>query len=167
VNRAAETISGYSREELLRKNFVDLMGASLDPSASVRELQIFSKDDKRISLEDSHRLVYENGTAIGIQGVARDVTERNRLKEKLELAQKMEAIGRLAGGIAHDFGNVLTIISGYSMLIRDRLKADDPLRPDVEGIHKASQRAASLIRHLLSFSKEQIVRPPILPHATT
>jgi PAS domain S-box-containing protein len=162
VNRAVEAISGYSREELLRKNFVDLMGASLEPSAAVRELQILSKDGRRISLEDSHRLVYENGAAIGVQGVARDVTERNRLKEKLELAQKMEAIGRLAGGIAHDFGNVLTIISGYSMLIRERLKANDPLRSDVEGIHKASQRAASMIRHLLSFSKEQIVRPCIL-----
>jgi PAS domain S-box-containing protein len=162
VNRAAESISGYSREELLRKTFTDLTGVSLDPSAAVREIQILSKDGNRISLEDSHRLIHENGTPVGVQGVARDVTERNRLKERLDLAQKMEAIGRLAGGIAHDFGNVLTIISGYSMLIRGCLKPDDPLMTEVEGIQKASQRAASMIRHLLSFSREQVVSPRLL-----
>ena len=63
-------------------------------------------------------------------GDIRDVTERNRLKEKLDLAQRMEAIGRLAGGIAHDFGNVLTIISGYCTLIRERLKAEGFLTRD-------------------------------------
>ena len=166
VNRAAETISGYSREELLRKTFSELMGSSLEPAAAVREVQMFSKDGKRISLEDRQRLIYENGSAIGIQGVARDVTERNRLKEKLDTAHKMEAIGRLAGGIAHDFGNVLTVISGYCMLIREGLKADDPLRTDVEGIHRASQRASSMIRHLLSFSREQVVAPRLLSPRT-
>jgi len=162
VNRAAEIISGYSREELLQKNFVDLMGSSLEPAPVAREVQMLSKDGKRISLEDSHRLIYENGTPVGIQGVARDISERNRLKEKLHLAQRMEAVGRLAGGIAHDFGNVLTIISGYCTLIRDRLKQDDPLRADIEGMYKASQRAASMIRQLLSFSKEQVVNPRLL-----
>ena len=115
------------------------MGSSLEPAAAVREVQMFAKDGKRVSLEDSHRLIYENSSAVGIQGVARDVTERNRLKEKLDTAHKMEAIGRLAGGIAHDFGNVLTVISGYCMLIREGLKADDPLKADVEGIHRASR----------------------------
>jgi two-component system, cell cycle sensor histidine kinase and response regulator CckA len=167
VNRAAETISGYSREELLQKTFVELTGSPLEPAGAVRELQMFSKQGKRISLEDRHRLIYENGGAVGIQGVARDVTERNRLKEKLDTAHKMDAIGRLAGGIAHDFGNVLTVISGYCMLIREGLKTDDPLRADVEGIHRASQRAASMIRHLLSFSREQVVNPRVLsPKAT-
>jgi PAS domain S-box-containing protein len=162
VNRAAEMISGYSREELLQKNIVDLMGSSLEPTPVAREVQMLSKDGKRISLEDSHRLIHENGTPVGIQGLARDISERNRLKEKLDLAQRMEAVGRLAGGIAHDFGNVLTIVSGYCTLIRDRLKQDDPLRPDIEGMYKASQRAASMVRQLLSFSKEQVVHPRLL-----
>jgi PAS domain S-box-containing protein len=176
VNRAAETISGFSREELLQKTFADLMAPgdaglwrqarerspSVEPLTAVHEIHILSKDGKRVSLEDSSRLIYENGMPGGIQGVARDVTERNRLKEKLDLSQKMEAIGRLAGGISHDFGNLLTIIAGYCMLIRDGLKGDDPLRAEVEGIQRASQRAASMIRHLLSFSRGQILSPRLL-----
>src|SRR5437773_3015261 len=71
----------------------------------------------------------------------------------------MEAVGRLAGGIAHEFGNVLTIINGYSALLLSSLKKDDPLREEVEGIRKAGLRAAALIRHLLGFSKGQVFRP--------
>jgi PAS domain S-box-containing protein len=163
VNRAAENISGYSREELLQKTFTDLMeSGEAELSETVHEIYILSKDGKRVVLEDSRRLIYEDGKPVGIQGVARDVTERNRLKEKLDLAQKMEAIGRLAGGIAHDFGNVLTIIGGYCMLIRDGLKADDPLRTEVDGIQRASQRATSMIRQVLSFSRGQILSPRLL-----
>jgi PAS domain S-box-containing protein len=161
LNKAAESISGYTREELLQKTFSDLIAP--EDAASLgegpREIHVLAKDGKRVSLEDSSRVIYENGTPIGIQGVARDVTERNRLKEQLDLSQRMEAIGRLAGGIAHDFGNVLTIIEGYCMLIRSGLKQDDPLQDEAEGIRRASQRAASMIRHLLGFSRGQILSP--------
>ena len=175
VNKAAEIISGYRREELLQKNFANLMttedaallrSVESMPSeaqlSGVRELRIVSKQGKPISLEDSSRLIYENGMPVGVQGVARDVTERDRMRRQLDTAQRMEAIGRLAGGIAHDFGNVLTIISGYCSLIRGSLKEDDPLREEVDGIQKASQRAESMVRHLLTFSRGQILNRRIL-----
>jgi PAS domain S-box-containing protein len=175
VNRAAETISKYSREELLQKSFIDLMPPadfdagrqkqallSSEAIKSVHEIHILSKDGKRVSLEDSRRPIYENGTLVGIQGVARDVTERNRLKEKLDLAQKMEALGRLAGGIAHDFANVLTMITGYCTLIDKSMKADDPLRAEVKGIQRASERATSMIRQLLAFSRGKVITPKVL-----
>ena len=168
VNRAGEAISGYSREELLQKTFADLMAPAdaelwrQKQQESLSEIYIISKDGKRVSLEDSRRPVYENGILTGTQGVARDVTERNRLKEKLDIAVKMEAVGRLAGGIAHDFGNVLTIITGYCTLLHKSLKADDPLQAEVEGIHRASQRAISMIRQLLIFSRGQTYTPQVI-----
>jgi signal transduction histidine kinase len=97
-----------------------------------------------------------------LESMEREAKERARLEEQLWMAQKMEAVGRLAGGIAHEFGNVLTIISGYCVLVLGGLKKDDPLRFEVEGIQKAAQRANSLIRHLLGFSKGQVFRPKIV-----
>jgi len=99
---------------------------------------------------------------VGFEGVARDVTERKRLQEQLRVAQKLEVVGRLAGGIAHDFGNILTIINGYCSMILSNGVQDAELRNEVLGIQAAGQRAASLIRHLLTFSKVQIVRPRLI-----
>jgi len=176
INRAGERISGYPREDFLKMNVEQLLlPAQLEVSNQMLErklsgeqavtvypLQFFRKDGTTTSLEISTRLIYEGGKAVAIQGMARDVTERNRLEEQLWIAQKMEVVGRLAGGIAHEFGNVLTIISGYSALLLNSLKKDDPLREEVFGIQRAGQRATSLIRHLLGFSKGQVFRPKAL-----
>ncbi|HEY6466697.1 MAG TPA: PAS domain S-box protein, partial [Candidatus Acidoferrales bacterium] len=100
-----------------------------------------------------------------IQGVicmALDVTDRKQLEEQFRQAQKMEAVGRLAGGIAHDFNNLLMVIQGYSDLLVERLHASDPLRKNVEQIQTASQRATSLTRQLLAFSRKQMLAPKIL-----
>ena len=92
----------------------------------------------------------------------RDTTERKRLQDQLIQAQKMEAVGQLAGGIAHDFNNILMAILGYAGLLQKKLLPETPLRNYVEQITKSGERAASLIRQLLTFSRKQITEPKVI-----
>ncbi len=92
----------------------------------------------------------------------RDVTEQKLMEQQFIQSQKIEAVGRLAGGVAHDFNNLLTIITGYSQLVRDQLKKEDLLRPYVLEVIAASDRAASLTRQLLAFSRKQVLAPQVL-----
>lgn len=93
---------------------------------------------------------------------AQDVTEKHVLERQLRMAQKMEAIGRLSGGIAHDFNNLLGVIIGYSGVLKKSLKPGDPCYEHTVEIEKAGQRAASLTRQLLAFSRQQVLTPTIL-----
>jgi len=97
-----------------------------------------------------------------VDGIETDVTERVALEEQLRHAQKLEAVGQLAGGVAHDFNNILTAVLGYSDLLLNRLSADDPNRHAVEEIHRGGKRAASLTRQLLTFSRRSPVQPRIV-----
>ncbi|HKQ60069.1 MAG TPA: response regulator [Candidatus Polarisedimenticolaceae bacterium] len=102
------------------------------------------------------------GRPIGTLSIGEDVTEHARLESQLRQAQKMEAVGRLAGGVAHDFNNLLTVIVGHAELSLKGLRTDDPLERHVQEIRKASERAAALTRQLLAFSRQQVLAPRVL-----
>ena len=174
-NKAGEQITGYTREEALRMNIRELiapqdldtaremMSRKADEAPSVPfELSILSKENRRIILEISPHWIYQKGKPIGIQAIGRDVTERTQLEEQLRQVQKMEAIGQLAGGVAHDFNNILTLIEGYCELSMSHVRSGTPLRKYIEAIHEAGERATSLTRQLLAFSRKQIFQPRVL-----
>ena len=103
-----------------------------------------------------------NGTVQGCVHVLHDITKRRNLEDQLRQAQKMEAVGRLAGGVAHDFNNLLTIIGGYSDLLLNRTDGEDVFHGYLEEIRKASDRAAILTRQLLAFGRKQPLTPKAL-----
>jgi PAS domain S-box-containing protein len=104
----------------------------------------------------------EQGRVNGVLVVFEDITERKRLEEQFRQSQKMEAVGRLAGGVAHDFNNLLTAILGYCELLLSDCDPDDPRHADIAEIQKAGLSAAGLTRQLLAFSRKQIIDPTIL-----
>jgi two-component system, cell cycle sensor histidine kinase and response regulator CckA len=127
------------------------------------ETQARRKDGTAIWLRDSARAGRdEHSNVIHYEGILEDITERKHLEDQLRQSQKMEAVGRLAGGVAHDFNNLLTIISGYSELLIDTLTENDRARAQVEEIKKAGTRAATLTRQLLAFSRSQVLAPQVL-----
>ena len=170
VNEAALGHYGYSRAEFAEMTLADIRPAEDKPGlpemvlGPVDEKQTWRhvrKDGSVITVEIKPRdVAFENRRAR--LALITDVTQRRQLEEQLRQSQKMEAVGRLAGGIAHDFNNVLSVIMSYSDLLLSDLNAGEPMRDDVEEIRKAATRAADLTRHLLMFSRQQIIEPKVL-----
>ncbi|MEM8997596.1 MAG: PAS domain S-box protein, partial [Acidobacteriota bacterium] len=124
------------------------------------ELELKTKQGRRLRVKESASAIRDgDGNIIGFRGALRDVTEQRQLEEQLRQAQKMEAVGRLAGGVAHDFNNLLTAINGYSELALARMADGDPQRNALEEIRKAGKRATDLTRRLLTLSRHQVVSP--------
>jgi PAS domain S-box-containing protein len=126
------------------------------------QLEVYRKDRSRMWLSMNVRAVREAGMVVRYEGTFEDISERKLLEEQFRQAQKMEAVGRLAGGVAHDFNNALGVITGYSDLLQMRLPPDDQLRKYAQEIAKAGHRAASLTRQLLAFSRKQVIQPVVL-----
>lgn len=176
VNPALQKMLGYeSRAELLKMNLArDLY---LDPQEHRRIIELLAMQQKFKDVEVEWRrkdgsltkarcggfVVKDGGKdAAYFEVFAEDVTEKRSLERQLQVAQKMEAVGRLSGGIAHDFNNLLGVIIGYSQVLKKRLEVETPLREHAEEIEKAGQRAASLTRQLLAFSRQQVLAPAVL-----
>ncbi len=172
VNDAAVRTYGYSREEFLG---MTIMG--IRPPQDVPQLETAMKrrvdeghlgvwphrrKDGTVFKAEIHAHTFLQDGATHRLIVAMDVTESRRLEEQLRQAQKMEAVGRLAGGVAHDFNNVLSVILGYGEMLLSDLPAGEPMRDDIDEIAKAARRAADLTRQLLTFSRQQVMDPKVL-----
>ncbi|HTK74339.1 MAG TPA: PAS domain S-box protein, partial [Gemmataceae bacterium] len=179
VNQAAVQQYGYSEEEFLgltlkdirpREDVAALLAAlpQLPPVASHGVWRHRTKDERIIDVEvNSHTLHFDGRPARCV--LSRDVTEQRRLEGQLRQAQKMEAVGRLAGGVAHDFNNLLTAILGFTEVLLDGLKPEritaivpNDLRGAAEEVRKAGEKAADLTRQLLAFSRRQILQARVL-----
>lgn len=177
VNDQACRSLGYTREELLVKS-----GFDIDPDYTPDKCHTCFKQirkDQAITFETTHQR--KDGSEFPVEITAnyvefdgkeysciyaRDITlvkrseeERVRLEMQLRQAQKMESIGRLAGGVAHDFNNMLSVILGYTELIRQRMPREDPIYDDLLQIEKAANRSKETTRQLLAFSRKQVIEP--------
>lgn len=145
--------------------------ACLQDPSQVHDWQFrkVKKDGSILWVEETAQAVMGRGGTLTVLVVCHDITrrrlaeeERARLQEQLQQAQKLESVGRLAGGVAHDFNNLLTVINGYAEMASNQLRDGDPLGAQIEQIRKAGARAADLTQQLLAFSRKQIIRPRLL-----
>lgn len=175
ANPAFSTGYGYEPAEILGQSPELLLGSKTDRAAADRvwqeayagrhgslELTHYRKDGSDYVAEVGYRGITDNGRLTHVVLVARDVTERKRLEAQFRQSQKMEAVGRLAGGVAHDFNNLLLIIAGYAHMLRDGFPTSDPRMEAIEQISKAADRAAALTRQLLLFSRRQDLRRQVV-----
>ncbi len=175
VNRAFLSAYGYSEEEVLGESLglvasrgnaselATMLGAETRRGGWHGEVLTRRKDGSEfpVSLRTSP-ILDETGEMIGLVGIGHDITERQALEARLRQAQKMEAVGRLAGGVAHDFNNLLGVIQGYGQLLQKQLDSGHPGRDKLDQMIKASERAANLTRQLLAFSRRQVLEPRVL-----
>jgi PAS domain S-box-containing protein len=182
-NSSAERLYGYSAAEIVGRS-VSLLSQGRDEQQDGAVLAALSPEWSSAHAERASRhksgsqvdvaltvspIRDADGKVIGVSKIARDLTKQRkadallrRTEDQLRHAQKMEAVGRLAGGVAHDFNNLLSVIMGLSGLMLDDLKSGDPLRADVEQIDEAARRGGRLTRQLLAFSRQQILEPQVV-----
>jgi PAS domain S-box-containing protein len=173
-NKAAERMFGWREHEVLgefvpiipatkRAEFDETVVLNLRGEDTLRESQRHRKDGTLIDvLSATAPIMDTQGLASGTMAVLVDITERKQLEEQLRQALKMEGIGCLAGGIAHNFNNLLTIVALRCHLMLGQLPADHPIRRDIKIIAETGDRAASLTQQLLAFSQSQILQPAVL-----
>lgn len=172
VNPAALRLLGYEATDILGQ---DLAALAERPSAGTNgrvrdalaanttfrshDQTFYRKDGTSFPIEYTSTPIREDGRQIGSVFVFKDVSQRRSLEEQVRQSQKLEAVGRLAGGVAHDFNNSLTVISGYSELLTSNPSLDQRAREAVGEIRRSAERAISVTRQLLAFSRKQMLQP--------
>ncbi len=171
-NPAMERILGWSAGDVIGRPYPAVAADGTIPAVSIlaetleagpvvgREVARLRKDRSKVQLRVSTAPLHApDGRPTGAIVLVEDVTERRELEEQLRQAQKMDAIGRLAGGVAHDFNNLLTAIGGHIHLVLEALPHDSSVRDDAEEVRRAAERAADLTRQLLAFGRKQFLQP--------
>lgn len=171
INKAALDALGYEKEELVGKQLMAIyppehlstVQENIETWRKTGRLQeveiqvVTKKGERRTVLLSASAVRNSKGKILYAISVQRDITDRKHLEEQFRQAQKMEAIGRLAGGVAHDFNNLLTVIKGTAQLSLYGLRQSDPLRKNIEEIMAAADRAAAFTTQLLAFSRRQVM----------
>ena len=175
VNEGFSRLTGYERTEVLGKNGRFLQGKDTDPHTvgTIRqavaesrpcfvEILNYRKDGTPFWNALSVAPIFEGDRLTHFVGVQTDITAFKHMELQLRQSQKMEAIGHLAGGVAHDFNNLLTVINGCCELLRAHCQLPADARPLVDEVHKAGERAATLTRQLLAFSRKTVLQPRVI-----
>lgn len=157
ANQAACNFFGTKPDKLVDHFFEHPF--KVDETQEIK-IELDEKDNFKLGEMSARRTIWSTETAYLV--IIRDITERMALENQLRQSQKMEAIGKLAGGVAHDFNNLLSIMGGYAELLLDRLKGDEETAADLMEIKNSVDRASALTRQLLAFSRRQIMNPKVV-----
>ncbi|MBA3556812.1 MAG: PAS domain S-box protein, partial [Gemmatimonadales bacterium] len=175
VNRAWHAVIGFTDADLAGRRLLDVVHPTCRDSyrelqaralagetITHAELTLVTGEGAPVTVEGNVSATFRDGVPVMLRGIYRDITERKRIEDQLRRAERMQAAGRLAGGVAHEVNNMMTGVIGFSEFLMRDLAPDDPRQAEVREIIKAGSRAAEITRQLLAFTRQQFLRPEVL-----
>ncbi|MBA3258515.1 MAG: PAS domain S-box protein [Gemmatimonadales bacterium] len=175
VNRAWHDVIGFTDADLAgrrlldvvhhtcRENYRELQARALaGETVTHAELTLVTVEGAPVTVEGNVSATFRDGVPVMLRGIYRDITERKRIEDQLRRAERLQAAGQLAGGVAHEVNNMMTGVIGFSEFLLRDLEPDDPRQAEVREIIKAGSRAADITRQLLAFTRQQFLRPEVL-----